>query len=106
MRANSSYLPQIDGLYSSMGSEDAMRLQDLDEQLRKVAPEDQPPTHEEALPELVGKTVERIEVVRHDPETFGDVLYVFFTDGTTLEIESGMNELYGLLRWQVTTARA
>jgi hypothetical protein len=84
-------------------SDDEKQLQDVDEQLRTVPPEGQPkPVKQETLQELSGKTIERIEVVRQDPEVFGDVLYVYFTDGTTLKLEAGIDDLYGLLRWKVT----
>lgn len=45
---------------------------------------------------------DRTEVVRQDPEVFGDVPCVYFTDGTTLRLEAGMSDLYGLLKWTVT----
>jgi hypothetical protein len=79
------------------------RLEDVDEQLRTVPPEGHPePVRQETLQEFAGKTIERTEVIRQDPEVFGDVLYIHFTDGTTLRLEAGIDDLYGLLRWKIT----
>ncbi len=43
----------------------------------------------EVLGELKGKVVERVEYVKLDPDVFGDVLCIFFVDGTVLELEAG-----------------
>lgn len=86
-----------------MGSNYEKQLQDVEERLGSADPARQPETtKQEVLPELTGKTVERTGVVRQDPEVFGDVLYVFFTDGSTLKLEAGMSDLYGLMKWKVT----
>ncbi len=86
-----------------MSSDYEKQLQDAEGQPGTVDPAHQPQTtRQETLPELTGKTIECTEVVRQDPEVFGDVLYVYFTDGTTLKLEAGIDDLYGLLRWKIT----
>ena len=86
-----------------MSSDYDRQLRDVEEEFGMLDPAAHPETTKhEVIQELAGKTIEHIAVIRQDPEVFGDVLYVHFTDGTTLRLEAGMSDVYGLLRWKVT----
>lgn len=86
-----------------MSSDYDGQFRDVEDELGTLDPAAHPETTEqEVLQQLAGKTIKHVAVIRQDPEVFGDVLYVHFTDGTVWRLEAGMSDLYGLLKWKVT----
>lgn len=86
-----------------MSSDYDRQFWDVEDELGTLDPAAHPETTQhDVLQELAGKTIEHIAVIRQDLEVYGDVLYFHFTDGTTLRLEAGMSDFYGLLKWKVT----
>lgn len=85
-----------------MGSEYEERMEEVEERLGKPDPVAAiQTTQREVLQELKGKVVERVEYVKLDPDVFGDILCIFFVDGSVLELEAGVNDLYGVMAWNL-----
>ncbi len=86
-----------------MGSEYEERMEEVEEHLGTTDSAGAvQTTQHEVLQELKGKVVERVEYVKLDPDVFKDVLCIFFVDGTVLELEAGVNDLFGVMKWTLS----
>lgn len=86
-----------------MGSEYEERMEEIEEELGTTDTAGAvQTTQREVLEELKGKVIERVEYVKMDPDVFGDMLCIFFMDGTVLELEAGVNDLFGVMKWTVS----